>query len=415
MELEFDETKGELVFSTPTAEDVKALIKRGDLAGATKAYEAGGGRQRDELLSLAQQVPSRANTILQVFMSAHDHAGAARMQELGGNHTAAAALYETARMYPNAATCWAAAGNTARAASAMERTGELERARELYSAAGSREDEAAVLMRQGRFFAASQLFSQLGNVHAEVEVLRKVVLTDPDRVVSTRRLAHLLEQHGHLEAALAVVGETAQALPAARADRELQGAFVRLLEALGRGAEAAKVRTSLGLPATSPGAALPAAPPPAPSGVVGAFERAYEYLKAIPIFQDLSLVDLQDLYRVARETTVPAGTAIIEQGRQGLGLYILVAGSVDVTTAVAGGGPPKHLNTLSDGAHLGEISLVQDAPTSARVVARTQAALLFISRDAFQRFLELHEAAAIAIWRHFAVSLADRVRVLSAR
>ena len=61
------------------------------------------------------------------------------------------------------------------------------------------------------------------------------------------------------------------------------------------------------------------------------------------------------------------------------------------------------------------ISLVQDGPTSARVVAKVPSALLFISRDAFHRFLELHDNAAVAIWRYFAVSLADRVRALSAR
>lgn len=414
LELEFDEAIGALVFAGAATGDVKTLLQKGDLTAATRAYEAGRGRDREALVQHAQQLPQAAPLVLGVFQAAHDHAGAARLQELTGNHAAAAALYETARQPAQAAQAWKAAGNLAKAASATERSGELDLAVEMYASAGSREDEAALLARQGQHFRAAVLYGQLGNLHAEVDMLRQVAMHDPQRVNATRRLAFLMESHGRFEQALALVGETARALPAARADRDLQLQFVRLLERLGRADEAARIRAALGPGVPAPVAMAPAPAPPTLPSAADAFERAYEYLKAMPIFAELSLTDLQDLYRVALEVSFPAGVSLIEQGLKGMGLYVLVQGSVEVT-AVTPGQPPRALNVLSAGEHVGEISLVQDAPTSARVVATTDVEALFISRDAFHRYLEKHDAAAMAIWRHFAVTLAERVRVLSAR
>ena len=56
----------------------------------------------------------------------------------------------------------------------------------------------------------------------------------------------------------------------------------------------------------------------------------YAHLKAIPIFGELSLPDLRDLYRAAQEVSYPVGSSIIEQGAPSRGLVVLTDGKVDV-------------------------------------------------------------------------------------
>ena len=73
----------------------------------------------------------------------------------------------------------------------------------------------------------------------------------------------------------------------------------------------------------------------------------------------------------------------------------------------------RHLNTLGPGDYLGEISMLCNSPTSARVVATTWVRSLQIPRAQFERFLVTHPGAALRIYPLFAEGLAGRVRVLS--
>jgi len=73
----------------------------------------------------------------------------------------------------------------------------------------------------------------------------------------------------------------------------------------------------------------------------------------------------------------------------------------------------RRLNTLGVGGYLGEISLLLDGPTSARVTARTNVKALFISREAFRQYVANTPTAALRIYRLFSTNLAERVRTLS--
>ena len=138
----------------------------------------------------------------------------------------------------------------------------------------------------------------------------------------------------------------------------------------------------------------------------------YGFLKALPMFAELSLPDMKALYRACSEMQFAAGQHLIEIGQPGKGLFVIVDGMVEVY-----GGPDvgsRLLNTMGPGSHVGEISLVRDSPTSARVTARTAVRTLFVSRDAFADYLYGNPAAALCIYRLFTQNLADRVRALSA-
>jgi CRP-like cAMP-binding protein len=139
----------------------------------------------------------------------------------------------------------------------------------------------------------------------------------------------------------------------------------------------------------------------------------YTQLKGIPIFGQLSLPDMKDLFRVCGAMQWAAGTVLIEQGETGKGLIVITEGQVQVMRTDRG--TSKVLATLPTGSYVGEISLVDDAPTSARVVAAGAVRGLVITPERFQQYLYTHEAAALRIYALFTRTLAARLRQANER
>jgi tetratricopeptide (TPR) repeat protein len=389
-----------------TYQVVRWLATRDEVETAVQLYEDLSAAQRERLLkeATAATVDERKG-LVEVLRKARDFMGAARLLEGSGADSDAAALYEQGGNQVAAADAYLRAGDIAKAAAAFERGGALERALELYRGLGARESMAQCLARLGRPLEAAAVYRELGNVHAEVEALCGVPADDPRHLESVLRICTLLDNEGQPRRALALLVDTLRGSEDARKDPAVLAEQARLLRRVGRDAEADELLAQL----PGAGGPTPSVPPvarvtPATSG--------YGYLKAIPIFGELSLDDMKDLYRVAQQVLIPEGATVLEKGAQGSGLFVLLEGTVDVFS-----GPEpdaKRLNTLGPGSYLGEISLIQDGPTSAHVRARTAVRALRITRAGFQHYLDTHEAAALRIYRLFTRNLAARVRALSA-
>jgi CRP/FNR family transcriptional regulator, cyclic AMP receptor protein len=91
-------------------------------------------------------------------------------------------------------------------------------------------------------------------------------------------------------------------------------------------------------------------------------------LAQVPLFQGLTRRELTVLAANAREREYPAGATLLRQGETGVGLFIITAGSVHVNQATAGG-ETRELGDFGRGAALGEMSLLDDMPRTATVVA----------------------------------------------
>jgi tetratricopeptide (TPR) repeat protein len=361
---------------------------------AARLYEDLGAAQRERLQKEAVATPpAERQKLAQVMRQARDFTGAARMLDGCGDEALVAELYVQGGQYMEAAEAWLRAGEVERAAAAFERCGALERALEVYRGLNAREPMAQCLVRLGRPYEAAVIYRELGQPHAEVEALGSVPTGDPRHLESVLRMCKLLDAEGFTRRALALLADTVRGSEAARADPALAAEKARLLRRMGMDAEAEAVIARLPASASAPEA------------------NGYGYLKAIPIFGELSLNDMKDLYRVARQVLIPSGAVVLEKGAPGVGLFVLLEGTVDVFS-----GPEENarrLNTLGPGAYLGEISLVQDAPVSAQVRARTAVRALRITRAGFQHYLDTHDAAALRIFRLFTQNLAARVRALS--
>jgi CRP-like cAMP-binding protein len=414
-----------------------SLDAHADLDAAARAYEAllpDDARRWVENLA-ANPDEAQRRTGAEVCRRARAFGPAAQLFEALRDYAQAADLYELAGDFSAAASCHQRAGNLVQAGASFERAGRVERALLFYQQAHAWAPMAECLARQERFPEAAQIYQRLGNLHAEVEMLRKVPELDPNWLAATRRLATLLEQHNQHKAALQLLTIAARRSEAARADKVLVEQVASLLEKLGRAEDAAQVRQRIEArtnpsPATSTAPTVtPARPPSSRPGdepvLVGQVEvegegmgellrpssSAYGHLKAIPIFSRLALEDLRDLYRIAQEVTFAQGAVLIEQGRASVGLMVLWEGAVEVFAMGATGG--KLLNRLEAGAYVGEISLMRDEPTTARVVAASPVRVLLLSRDTFKHYLDTHPNAALRIYEVFTSNLAERVKVLS--
>jgi len=82
---------------------------------------------------------------------------------------------------------------------------------------------------------------------------------------------------------------------------------------------------------------------------------------------------------------VPAKEVIVEQGAPGNGLYLIIGGAVEVT--VKRGVRDKLLGRLQVGELFGEMSLLNDQPSSATVKTYKRSMLLRLSPRSFTAFV----------------------------
>lgn len=165
-------------------------------------------------------------------------------------------------------------------------------------------------------------------------------------------------------------------------------------------------------PSSASSASLASAASKPAEGFVTRME-GYEVLKKLPIFADLSLDEMKAFYGICDQVTFKKGDVIIEQGMQGQGLVIVREGSLRV--AKVEGPRETTLATLPAGNFVGEMSLVDDAPTSARVIADAPVKALRIRRDRFAQFMNANDRIALRVYRAFLTTLTSRLRDTNAQ
>ena len=121
-----------------------------------------------------------------------------------------------------------------------------------------------------------------------------------------------------------------------------------------------------------------------------------DFLATVPLLGQIPPAELQAFAEVTREKDYPKGSVILFEDDPGDSLYIVRSGRVKVVL-VGEDGREVILGVLGVGEHFGELSLIDDQPRSAHVIAMEDSNLLVLRRDDFRRRVEATPAVAWAL------------------
>lgn len=128
-------------------------------------------------------------------------------------------------------------------------------------------------------------------------------------------------------------------------------------------------------------------------------------LKAIPLFHYLSFAEMLKVIPICQAKFVSPDDVIVVEDELSTDFYIVAEGAVRVSRA------GTEIARLGPGRYFGEMSLVDNRPRSATVVAAETGHLLKISRDAFYELLRSDSVLAVKLLWNFIQTLSGLVRV----
>lgn len=123
-----------------------------------------------------------------------------------------------------------------------------------------------------------------------------------------------------------------------------------------------------------------------------------EFLATVPLLSGLDRDELQRFADVTRERAFPKGSVILFEHDPGDSLYVVRSGRVKVVL-VGEDGREVILGVLGVGEHFGELSLIDELPRSAHVIAMEDSSLIILRSDDFRRRVESSPAVAWALLR----------------
>ncbi|MBX2987971.1 MAG: cyclic nucleotide-binding domain-containing protein [Bdellovibrionaceae bacterium] len=120
------------------------------------------------------------------------------------------------------------------------------------------------------------------------------------------------------------------------------------------------------------------------------------------LFRDLTAREIRLVQQIVNVRTYAPGEPVFQQGEIGVGMYIIVQGSVDVTTeehARANQAPQNQFITrLSNGDFFGEIALVEEAGRrTATVTAREESVLIGFFKPDLMEIVNRNPGAGVKI------------------
>ncbi len=135
-----------------------------------------------------------------------------------------------------------------------------------------------------------------------------------------------------------------------------------------------------------------------------------ELLVGIELLSGLDAATQRELASASRRVSVSAGTFVLRRGDPGRGVYVVDSGRLKVMVSDAEG-RDAIVNVMGPTEYFGELSLLDDHPCSADVVALEPCTLQLIPREHFRQ-LVLTDAHAS---RKLIPALAARIRTLTDR
>lgn len=131
--------------------------------------------------------------------------------------------------------------------------------------------------------------------------------------------------------------------------------------------------------------------------------RGLDAVRDIELFRELSMAEVVKVYGLLTSINIKAGKAIIREGEASNHLFVIVEGSVSVERE------GTKIASLGEGAHFGEMALLNQKPRSATVIAETDCILLQLGRQDFHELMGHEPAIASKFLWKFAQTLSLRL------
>ncbi len=136
-------------------------------------------------------------------------------------------------------------------------------------------------------------------------------------------------------------------------------------------------------------------------------EEIIVFLGKVPLFNGLDNNQLKRLAKGIRERDYEAGEVILEQGKQGVGLFIMVRGEAKVERQQVDGHTIE-LDRLHRTDIFGELSLLDDSSRTASIIAVDAVKCLALDKQLFLAEITSDAEMAVALLK----TLAGRYRRL---
>ncbi len=121
-----------------------------------------------------------------------------------------------------------------------------------------------------------------------------------------------------------------------------------------------------------------------------------ELLKNVDLFSGLKKKDLRSLVPSCVNRFFKGGETLVEQGESGRGLYIILTGKVKIIKQTVSG-EELEVALLGPGDFFGEMSVLDDAPRSASVIAVDDTECLVLAAWDFNAKMKMNPEMALQV------------------
>ena len=122
---------------------------------------------------------------------------------------------------------------------------------------------------------------------------------------------------------------------------------------------------------------------------------------------------IESFVRFMEVVNYPQFSHFVRKGEHGAAIYLVLDGEARALTIVDG--KESTLTTVPAGEAFGEISLLDQGPRSADIIANKDSVLLRVSAEAFERLLREAPALAVPLLLALSRAMVGRVRSLTKR
>ena len=146
------------------------------------------------------------------------------------------------------------------------------------------------------------------------------------------------------------------------------------------------------------------------SAVINELDQLVQFLKNVKLFAELSPDSLAKLGSCLKTAEFPPAEVIVREGAPGVSMYIVKSGLVEVRKKDPATGIDFLVAQLSEGAAVGEMSLLTGKPRSATVTTVQPTVVFTLTRADFRNLLTQHPEISLGLARILAERLEDATK-----